>query len=437
MKLKIMTLDAIAYVKENIDLLTDYYRNGEDPEKWIKEKIGKSAFIELDQDEYDDFNLIITEDKPSTTDVENIKLMYEGLKTLNDSFATDERLWAGLSHTLFYGYLLKRWPNKFSPKDILNHFFFEGGKPRCYMINTLARLWWLGRKTYVEESDNNWEILDYIAHDLNGYSFTLFGSNWSNSARSKKLFFDAIFKYEKDTNNVVDRNLFNDAMQHMNGLCGIYAIDACNDDFIKNKIYEYLEEHVEYLKELREQNKEENIRSTGIEKLDKIIQAINNLGGIGSFKDIAISLSKINNGELSDNQKDYLALSINSYCPDSKDYNGKPLFHLIYVNGEKKFKIASEFLYNSNLEFINNFVDNQINNRNDDENIIFQIITTIKNSKFTINDILIYRTQLISLHPEIKDVDYFVLKNLESLKTKAILEKQENGVYKKSYALKG
>jgi hypothetical protein len=436
MKLKIMTSDAIAYVKENIDLLADHYKNGEDPEKWIRGKIGKTAFIELDKDEYKDFNLIVTKDKPSANDVENIKLMYEGLKNLNDSFATDERLWAGLSHTLFYEYLLKRWPDKFEPNDILNHFFFMGSKPRCYMINTLARLWWVGRKTYIENSDSPWKILEYIGHDLNGYSFTLFGSNWSNSERSMNLFFDAIFKFEKETDNIVDRSLFNDAMQHMNGLCGIYAMDACDDNFIVDKIYTYLLERTEYLKELKKQNKEENVKTTGIEKLDKIVKAINNLGGIASVKDLVVSLSREYGGILSDNQKEYLVNSIKTYCPDLSEYNGRPLFHIIYVNGEKKIKISTEYLYNSNISKMNAFTEEQINNRNDDENIVFQIITTIKNPKFSINDIMVYKTQLNSLHPEIDDIDKFIVKNLESLKTKGILEKQEKNVYKKAYAIK-
>lgn len=158
MKLKIMTSEAIAYVKENIDLLTDYYKNGEDPEDWIKAKIKKPAFKQIDALEFDDFKLFLTDDKPSSTDVENIKIFYSNLKDINDSFASDERLWAGLCHTLFYDYMLKRWPDKLTSKDILKHFFFNCGKPRCYMLNTLSKLWWIGRKSYVEESDGKANI---------------------------------------------------------------------------------------------------------------------------------------------------------------------------------------------------------------------------------------------------------------------------------------
>lgn len=436
MKLKIMTSEAIAYVKENIDLLTDYYKNGEDPEEWIKTKIKKPAFKQIDALEFDDFELFLTDDKPSSTDVENIKIFYTNLKDINDSFASDERLWAGLCHTLFYDYMLKRWPDKLTSKDILKHFFFNCGKPRCYMINTLSKLWWIGRKTYVEESDDHYEILNYMAHDLNGYSFTLFGSNWSNSERSMKLFFEAVFKYEKETNEKVDRQLFNDAMQYMNALCGIYAIDACDDLFISNKVYSYVKERNDYLKVLKKENKEENKRSTGIEKLDKIVEAINNIGGFGSYKEIVRSLEGIYNETLSLAQKNYLTTSLNQYCPDSKEYNGKPLFHCIYVDGERNYKISMDYLYNSNVENINNLTNKNINSRTDYENIIFQIITSIKNAKFSYDDILVYKTQLASLHPEITNIEMFVTKYLESLKTKGIIEKLDKGIYRKSYQIK-
>lgn len=48
MKLRIMTTEAISYVKKNIDCLLDYYKNGLRPEKWLKEKLGKDPFVIID-----------------------------------------------------------------------------------------------------------------------------------------------------------------------------------------------------------------------------------------------------------------------------------------------------------------------------------------------------------------------------------------------------
>ena len=88
----------------NIDNLLIHYKNAERPEKWLKEKLGKDPFVVVDALEFDDFELRVSENKPSADDVFNVKLLYSKMKILNDSFASDERLWAGLSHTIFYDY---------------------------------------------------------------------------------------------------------------------------------------------------------------------------------------------------------------------------------------------------------------------------------------------------------------------------------------------
>ena len=245
MKIKIMTSEALAYLKKNMDVLCEYYLKKEDPEKWIRDKIGKAAFVEVDSLEFNEIELKIDDKNPSFYDDINIKDFYLNFKKINDSFATDERVWAGLSHTIFYNYMQKRWPLSNLGDDkikqsILNHFFFNQGKPRCYQVNTLSRLWWLGKKLYQEDEINPFYMLDYISHDLNGYAFTLFGSNWSNSPITLKLFFDAILNYEKENNVSIDRNNFNECIQYMNRLSGILIIDMCDKEFIHNKIYSFL-----------------------------------------------------------------------------------------------------------------------------------------------------------------------------------------------------
>ena len=211
MKIKIMTSKALAYVKNNINELKHHYLNRENPQVWLKEALKEEAFVDTDLfANLEDFNLELEKAKPASTDVDNIKKIYSNFIELNDSFASDERLWAGLSHTIFYDYVLDRFPlvGKNIGNDILNHFFFRIRKPRCYMVNTLSRLWWIGRLTYCTERENKFELLDYISHDINGYAFTLYGSNWSNNKDTLNSFFNSIFAFEKDHNTTVKRELF-------------------------------------------------------------------------------------------------------------------------------------------------------------------------------------------------------------------------------------
>lgn len=429
MKLQIMTEEAVAYVKRNISNLTSYYKNGDDPKKWLKMELKKNPFVEIDALEINDFDLFVNTDKPSSNDAMNIKIMYNNLINLNDSFATDERLWAGLAHTVFYDYMLKRWPNHFDEQQILNHFFFSTGKPRCYMVNTLARLWWFGKMTYVEDDENHYKILDYFAHDLNGYGFTLFGSNWSNNPRLRNAFFDAIFEYEKENNTKVGRTLFNEALQHVNALGGIYAIDVCSDRFIVDDVKEYIKR-----KSLEMQiEADNNVRISGVNKFDNIIRAINALGGVATIKDMFEKYVSISGRTASKEILDYFKTNLYANCPDSKEYSNKPIFYMVRDNGEIKIKVSGEYLTNDNWDNRNLFIKKQIDSLNDDEKRIFNIITSISKNTFTEDEVLSYSSQLSVLHPEIEDVATYIKDNVISIRYKGLIEKNDAYTYKKSY----
>ena len=433
MKLKIMTSEAVAYVKENINSLAAFYKIDNDPEKWLKEKIGRSAFIEITELEFEDFDLIVDPESPYSTDVVNSKMLYTKLYSLNDSFATDERLWAGLAHTIFYKYMLKRWNYNNDPNSILNHFFFNGGKPRCYMVNTIARLWWLSKKTYIANDENHFKILDYISHDINGYSFTLFGSNWSNSERSLRLFFDAIFKFEKENDLKVGRGLFNDAMKHMNCLCGLFMIDACDDSFIVDKVYAFLERRNNQLIRDAELNKINNAKTTGIERLDNIIKSLNYLGGHGNLNSINKAYEHITNQSLTDATRKYIQENLEKNCPDSPSYSGKPLFYKIYIDNSQLWKIANEYLTKSNYLLFNSFIEKQRSNIDGFDKTIFNIISAVQSDKVNLTTILMYKQQILQLYPEIERFENEVGSSLKRIRKKGLIEFIGDDSYKKSY----
>ena len=433
MKLKIMTSEAVAYVKENISSLAAFYKIDNNPEKWLKEKIGRSAFIEITELEFEDFDLIVDPESPYSTDVVNSKMLYTKLSSLNDSFATDERLWAGLAHTIFYKYMLKRWNYNNDPNSILNHFFFNGGKPRCYMVNTIARLWWLSKKTYIASDEDHFKILDYISHDINGYSFTLFGSNWSNSERSLRLFFDAIFKFEKENNIKVGRGLFNDAMKHMNCLCGLFMIDACDDSFIVDKIYAFLERRNDQLIRDAESNKINNVKTTGIEKLDNIIKSLNYLGGHGNLNSINKAYEHITNQSLTDAARKYIQENLEKNCPDSPSYSGKPLFYKIYIDNSQLWKIANEYLTKSNYLLFNSFIEKLRNSIDGFDKTIFNTISAVQGDKVNLKTILMYKQQILQLYPEIENFENEVKNSLKRIKKKGLIEFIGDDTYKKSY----
>lgn len=431
-----MTTEAITYVKKNIEVLTYHYENGDKPEIWLSEAIGGPAFQIVDGLEFDDFELLINEETPSSSDVYNIKLLYLKLRDLNDSFATDERLWAGISHTVFYEYMQKRWPNQNDSKAILNHYFFSTSRPRCYMINTLARLWWFGKKTYLENEDNEFALLDYIGHDINGYGFTLFGSNWSNSERTLKVFFDAIFEFDEETGGKVGRALFNEVMKYANCLSGIYVLDACDNDFIRNKFLDFLRARSSELKHEAEYNRLNNVRTTGIEKLDNVIKAINMIGGHGTMKEIVTAYEGVVQAKISNAVKDYISSALEKNCPDRRAYAGKPMFYWIKTNKGNVWKVSNEFLIRENMKHRKELMMEQISSLNEKEKPVFNLITAINGTKFKMEDLYRFSQQMADVLPSKDEPNKQMKDAVDSMCEKGMLERQDSDVIKKAFAIK-
>lgn len=428
-----MTSRAIAYVRDNIHVLAHHYINRDNPEIWLKEALKEDAFVSTELfEDVPDFELVLTKTGNENTDIQNIKILYSNFKELNDSFATDERLWAGLSHTVFYNYVLDRYPIKESKpeNDILNHFFFKLGKPRCYMVNTLSRLWWFGRLLYAPNEENHFKYLDFISHDLNGYAFTLYGSNWSNNNDILNAFFEAIFEFEKDTKTQVKRELFNDAIKYVHCLTGILIVDACDQDFIRSKVYEYLISRSKALAIQLEIDKQQNIKRTGIARLDKIIIALNDIGGMGDTKSIFNSFGAIDNS-ISDSDKDYIRDNLKAYSPDAVAEPKGAIFFKTRIGDSYVWRVGVDYLTTSNLERRKNFINNRINLLNDFDKKLFNIINVTKKDRISISEI----NSLKLYFGDEDDLEMKIEKSLKVFRENAILEYLGKGEFKKAFRI--
>ena len=434
MKIKIMTSKAIAYVKNNIGELKLHYLNRDNPQIWLKEALKEEAFVDTDLFAgLEDFGLELEKSKPASTDVENIKKIYSNFIELNDSFASDERLWAGLSHTVFYDYVLDRFPltGKNVENDILNHFFFRIPKPRCYMVNTLSRLWWIGRLTYCAERENKFELLDYISHDINGYAFTLYGSNWSNNKDTLNSFFNAIFAFEKDHGIIVKRELFNDAIKYVQCLTGKMILDACDSDYVFSKVYDYLVKRNEAIEIQAEIDKSQNVKRTGIARLDKIIRAINNIGGMGDMKSIFIAFADIN-GDISDSDRNYIRENIKAYSPDVSGSEAKgSIFYKTKIGDAYYWRVSNDYLTTNNIPKRKEFVQKRVNRLDGFDKQLFNIININKKDRFSLAEIMQYKIYL----GDSEETKVLIDNSLKSFREDAIVEYLGNGEYKKAFKI--
>jgi hypothetical protein len=104
--------------------------------------------------------LKVPADDPVSADIDNAIALYEYYRNLDETQASDPRLWTYLSHIEFRKYCLVRWGLGGSPKDlndeqlkqkairyIYEHWFISGND-RDLRRHAIARLWWAAYLTF-------------------------------------------------------------------------------------------------------------------------------------------------------------------------------------------------------------------------------------------------------------------------------------------------
>lgn len=136
----------------------------------VKHGIGLQAYyedsIDFDADQLWPLRVELGGDKPTLapnreSDVDNAILLHSYLANLDETQASDKRLWTYLAHVSFREYTKNRWKLPYSLEEInsdpakrkkvidsvLSHWFLSGTDSRALRRHALARLWWAAHLT--------------------------------------------------------------------------------------------------------------------------------------------------------------------------------------------------------------------------------------------------------------------------------------------------
>lgn len=247
MKLYIMKREALETLKANLQIAYAKYYT-ESNNSWITDLCGEDAFIEFK--EIPDFELaeLDTGLGKGEIDLKNCKILYEKLMFLSESQASDERLWAGLTHATFYNYMRKRWGYGYGKKpksaekeagELKSRFFYSGGTRAGFYRNTLAKCWWVGRNTYdASNGANHFERLDVIgSNDINS-KVTEFFYNFTFSSNPYVLdgIINALRYFKNEGIAVSVREHIRPAMSYLNAVGGAVVIDCIPQEEITDII---------------------------------------------------------------------------------------------------------------------------------------------------------------------------------------------------------
>lgn len=233
MRIKYLTEDDLNAVKSNLSgVLYDVI--AEDG-KSLNDFFGRDNLIKETQFEINDFKLDMSQPdgKESLTDVENIQRVYNHMKFLSDSQASDERVWAAYTFSEFLDYMRYRWKAS-SISDLENRYLFGYSVQRSLFRNGVSRLWWIGRFTYDETRLDPYELTRFLCKDQD-YIENICGRNIFNNPNVGFATISALYDAEK-AGVVVNRELVREVSRYVNLLAGTYLLDTLSKEEIYQKI---------------------------------------------------------------------------------------------------------------------------------------------------------------------------------------------------------
>lgn len=232
-KIQIIRQDTLDELKKNIS----HYHFA------FLEKSNDTLISILDKDAFVDSKFILplieldmTNKKPFDSELINVKFVFESLKYLTPSQASDERLWVGLAINSFWDYTKYRWniDSNGTTQQVLNHFFFNYGPKRSLTRNSISRLWWIGKLSYDETRSNPYELTELLCENSNHIQNVL-ERNTSNNLSITQAFLSGVLKARKE-GFIVSKDSLGELSKYMNVLGGTYLLDAIPAKTLEQKI---------------------------------------------------------------------------------------------------------------------------------------------------------------------------------------------------------
>ncbi|MBQ6654343.1 MAG: hypothetical protein IJM79_02340 [Erysipelotrichaceae bacterium] len=239
MKISYLTEDGLNTVRQNLKLVyKEVVKNGRCS---ISELFKDSSMVKYSALGCEDFSLDMSQPagKESLTDIENIQRVYEHLKFLSDSQASDERIWAAMALNDYLEYMRYRWPAE-DIKDVNNRYLFGYSVQRSLFRNGMARLWWIGRFTFDDKRQDPYELTEFLCSEQD-FIESLCGRNIFNNPDVGQTVIAALCD-AKNAGIEVNREKVRNVAKYLNMLGGTYILDCLSVEDIKAKVMKQLGE---------------------------------------------------------------------------------------------------------------------------------------------------------------------------------------------------
>lgn len=234
--IKFISEDALLEIKNNRSLL--YSNVISSKKQTLEEAFHDDRIIQDTSVPADEFQLDMSADKPELTDFENIKRVHKNMQALSESQASDERIWAAYTLSIFADYMRYRWCPE-SETAMMNRYFFSYSPKRSLFRNGIARLWWIGHLTYdANRPGDKYELTEYVCRKQDNINLLL-DINFGNNPTIVRAAIQSLIDAEK-SGMTVDREKIRQLSEYINTLGGVYLVDAFSYGMIYDKCTEKL-----------------------------------------------------------------------------------------------------------------------------------------------------------------------------------------------------
>lgn len=242
MKLKYISEETLADLRTNYKAYQAYYYNADI--QWFDKYFNEEGRVLTSNVPFEVPTMNVDEDY-RISDRENVKIIFEALKDLTPSQATDERIWAGLAHLQLRDYMYYRLEKERREENdtrINSAYFYTSGKKRSLFVHLLSRLWWVGYMTHDEENEENpyWLTDFFCEADFSARCVVFFSSNFTSNRAITRGILRSIIKL-KNEGVAIKRDHFVQANKYLNIVGGAMILDMLTEEEVVEMVDKQLE----------------------------------------------------------------------------------------------------------------------------------------------------------------------------------------------------
>ena len=175
--------------------------------------------------------LVLNEDQPSVTDIDNAILVYDSLRDLTSHQASIERMWVYLCHCDCPGYVAHRWLKRRpenteqAVRKVYNHFYATGNRA-FIRDNGVSRLWWLGKVAHDVAPEDPKQFLEILLNRQDVRSALMERPAVSMNKRVLREIYNVMQYYWTNGRELFERDVFRNWMIALNRRGGVVLFDA-------------------------------------------------------------------------------------------------------------------------------------------------------------------------------------------------------------------